>query len=167
MCNIPPLSMNLDREALSSAILSVGTENGKLSIPQFVAILKQLVGVKSTATPPMSTSSTDSSNAPIQGHGLAFLLLCRFVDRDGDGYISADDIFTAQALVAQRSDIFLRAVFRIYTEAIWYPGRQLNFMHLLNKSTPKKGLTPSERSSKVIEDTIHSDVVEPPKFITG
>ena len=32
----------------------------------------------------------------------------RFMDRDGDGFISADDIFTSQALVAQRSDVFLR-----------------------------------------------------------
>jgi hypothetical protein len=30
------------------------------------------------------------------------------VDRDGDGYISADDIFALQAMLMQRSEIFLR-----------------------------------------------------------
>lgn len=34
--------------------------------------------------------------------------LSRFVDRDGDGSISADDIFTAQALVLQQSEVFIK-----------------------------------------------------------
>lgn len=153
----------LCREALSSAIMTAGKENGKLTIPQFVGLLKQLVGVQSMGIP-QDLSESSNPSVQIQGHGLAFLLLSRFVDRDGDGYISADDIFTAQALVAQRSDVFLRAVFRIYSEAVWYVGRQLNFMHMATQSSPKKGGS-SERSAKVIEETIHSDVVEPPKFI--
>lgn len=37
-----------------------------------------------------------------------FCSLCRFVDRDGDGYITADDIFTLQAMLMQRSEVFLR-----------------------------------------------------------
>jgi hypothetical protein len=32
----------------------------------------------------------------------------RFVDRDGDGYISADDIFALQAMLMQKSEVFLR-----------------------------------------------------------
>jgi hypothetical protein len=32
----------------------------------------------------------------------------RFADRDGDGYISADDIFAVQAMLMQRSEIFLK-----------------------------------------------------------
>jgi hypothetical protein len=31
----------------------------------------------------------------------------RFVDRDGDGYISADDIFAQQAMLMQKSEVFL------------------------------------------------------------
>jgi hypothetical protein len=31
----------------------------------------------------------------------------RFVDRDGDGYISADDIFALQAMLVQKSEVFL------------------------------------------------------------
>jgi hypothetical protein len=37
-----------------------------------------------------------------------FLCTTRFVDRDGDGFISADDIFALQAMLMQRSEIFLR-----------------------------------------------------------
>jgi hypothetical protein len=29
------------------------------------------------------------------------------VDRDGDGYISADDIFALQAMLMQKSEVFL------------------------------------------------------------
>jgi len=60
-----------------------------------------------------------------------------------------------------------QAVFRIYSEAIWYPGRQMNFMHLLNKATPKKGVPMSTGNNKVLEDNLHIDIIEPPKFITG
>jgi hypothetical protein len=31
----------------------------------------------------------------------------RFVDRDGDGYISADDIFALHAMLMQKSEVFL------------------------------------------------------------
>ena len=36
------------------------------------------------------------------------LLLCKFIDRDQDGYISVDDIFNAQALIMQRSELYLK-----------------------------------------------------------
>ena len=38
----------------------------------------------------------------------ACYVLYRFVDRDGDGYITADDIFAVQAMLMQRSEVFLR-----------------------------------------------------------
>jgi len=156
--------MNPDiRDALSSAIMKFGEEPGKLSVQQFICVLKQLVGVNK------ANNTSANSAGGNSGQGLAFVLLCRFIDRDGDGFISADDIFTSQALVSQRSDIFLKAIFRIYSEAIWYPGRQLNFMHLLNKSNNQNRTTNSNTQStnKVIEDQLHIDVVEPPKFITA
>ena len=55
--------------------------------------------------------------------GVALMLICRFVDRDGDGLISTEDLFTTQALIAQRSHSFLRLAFRVYVESIWYPGQ--------------------------------------------
>lgn len=149
------------RDALTQTFLKLGEESGKLSVPQFIAILKQFVGFNPNSVAAQNTGSGSG------GQGLAFILLCRFVDRDGDGYISADDIFTSQALVSQRSDLFLKAVFRIYSEAIWYPGRQLNFMNLLNKSTKKPPVSSSTNSGKVLDDSFHVDVVEPPKYITG
>jgi hypothetical protein len=46
----------------------------------------------------------------------------RFVDRDGDGYISADDIFALQAMLMQKSEVFLRvrgAVSTVVTLCVW------------------------------------------------
>lgn len=68
----------------------------------------------------------------------------------------------------QRSPQFLRAVFRIYTESIWYPGRQLNMISIKNNlSSPKP---PTVSGSAIIDTTDNdrnSDFIEPPKFITG
>ena len=36
--------------------------------------------------------------------GVPGMFLCRFIDRDGDGYISADDLLTTQALIMQKSE---------------------------------------------------------------
>jgi hypothetical protein len=41
-------------------------------------------------------------------HRPCYIALHRFVDRDGDGYISADDIFALQAMLMQKSEVFLR-----------------------------------------------------------
>jgi hypothetical protein len=47
-------------------------------------------------------------------------MLCRFLDRDKDGFITADDINATHAMVLNRSEEFVRAVFRLYTESAWY-----------------------------------------------
>ncbi len=60
------------------------------------------------------------------------------MDRDNDGFITADDIFAAQAQVMQRSEAFIKMIFRVYSESIWYPGRQLNLMNIV-QHTPLKG----------------------------
>lgn len=178
------LMLNPDiRLALSSAINKVGDEPGKLSIEQLMCILRHFglapnnnnittTGTDTAATNnsnvaavgAASSSSSSATAATGPNNGL-LLLLCRFIDRDGDGYISTDDIFTTQALVAQRSEVFLKAVFRMYLESVWYPGRQLNLMHLMR--APKRRT--SGVGSKVLEDlsTANQDIVEPPKFITG
>ena len=90
-------------------------------------------------------------------------LLCNFVDQDGDNMISAEDLFTSQALVMQRSETFMKAIFRLYAEAIWYPGRQLNYLNLQAavNSQQNSPVKPSQESKE------RSRVVEPPKFITG
>lgn len=51
-------------------------------------------------------------------------MLCRFLDRDRDGFISAEDIYQTHAMVVTRSDDFLRAIFRFYLERTWYVGRR-------------------------------------------
>ncbi len=84
------LVLNLDfRAALVNALGNIDElGEGKLTIDQFTAILTQLIGI--------STISLTS------------VLMGRFADRDGDGYISADDIFAVQAMLMQRSEVFLR-----------------------------------------------------------
>lgn len=131
------------KNALCGAIRR-GCENGRMTIEQFLSVLKKL-GIAS---------------------GLPGMFLCRFIDRDGDGFISADDLFTTQALVMQRSETFLRVVFRVYSESIWYPGRQLNLVNYYQQqSTPKKKSISG--GTRILDDATLDDVIEPPKFITA
>ena len=158
--------MNPDaRKALNSIFHKLGSsDEGKLTLEQFTSVLRHF-GVGS--------SSIADNNSAVQWIELSGLLISKFIDRDGDGLISADDIFTAQALIIQRSEIFIRFVFRIYQEAIWYPGRQLNQLNWLSSSNSNtKSSLATPRSKGVIGDfrsggTGLDDVVEPPKFITS
>lgn len=54
------------------------------------------------------TAISDTEGNSVGPLGVAPLLLCRFVDRDGDGMISADDIFTTHALITQKSAVWTR-----------------------------------------------------------
>lgn len=115
-----------------------------LSIDQFILLLQHLH---------YAPSSTGQMK-PMNRANVGALLFSRFVDRDGDGYITLDDMVNAQAMILQRSESFLRVsscccylcchsshtgflqlLFRIYLESQWYPGRQLNFMNLLKKNS--------------------------------
>jgi serine/threonine protein kinase len=131
------------REGFSSAIRNISDgETGRLSIEQFMAIVKYMSlgnkdgGVGGAAGGSDRINSVGSGGSNV---GLGPLIISRFIDRDNDGYITPDDIFAATALIMQRSEIFLKVVFRIYSEAIWYPGRQLNLRSLLSTSTPRTG----------------------------
>jgi hypothetical protein len=62
----------------------------------------------------------------------------------------------------QRSESFLKAIFRLYAEAIWYPGRQLNYLNL-QAAVNSQQFSPVKPSQESKERT---RVVEPPKFIT-
>lgn len=65
-----------------------------------------------TSSQTSGSTQTPSGSQNVGGLGLGPLIISRFIDRDNDGYITADDIFAAQALVLQRSESFLRVVFR-------------------------------------------------------
>lgn len=81
-------------------------------------------------------------------------MLCRFLDRDRDRFISADDIIQTHAMVVSRSDEFIRAIFRFYTERAWYPGKALNSITRTMIASPTHNRNPS------------GDLVGPPKYIT-
>lgn len=140
------------KDALISAFNKLGvggdgvSSNGRFTTEQFLAVMNHF-----------GYGGQGGSG------GVALMLMCRFIDRDGDGFISAEDLFTAQALVLQRSEVFVRLVFRVYSESLWYPGRQLNILSLqrANTKTPGKGKAIMEEPSSSV------DVVEPPKYITS
>ena len=99
--------MNSDtRAVLTGVFKNLGSDGGKLSIEQFSIVLKHF-GL-------LDGASSSSS------FGLSDMLICRFVDRDGDGMISVDDIFSTQALILQRSEVFVRAIFRPLTHSLTY-----------------------------------------------
>lgn len=143
---------NPEVRAHLTTIIGKVCEDGKLSCDQFLFVLRHF-----WMTPDASTSATLSN--------VTGMFICRFMDQDNDGYISTDDLFTTQALVIQRSEVFLRAMFRVYSEAIWYPGRNLNFANY--HRSPKKLSGSSSRD--VLSDGSDSsyDIIEPPKFITA
>eukprot|EP01032_Pedospumella_encystans_P028839 gene28839-32571_t len=70
-----------------------------------------------------------ADNSPKNHFGA--LVFSRFLDRDGDGFITLDDISTVQALMMQKSHHFVKMIFRLYSEVLWYPGRQLNIMNMI------------------------------------
>lgn len=110
-----------------------------------------------------------SSPASSMFTGIPALILCRFVDRDGDGFISAEDVFTSQALILQRSKEFLRVVFRLYVESVWYPGRQLNIINLQLQANRGLGAKAGSGTS-ILPDASRDKggtIMEPPKFITS
>lgn len=118
---VPPCS------CISFDFISGGEDNGgKLTIEQFTQVLTHF--------------GYGGKDGLVGGGGI--MLICRFIDSDGDGLISPEDLFLAEARILQRSPQFLRAIFRVYTEAVWYPGRQLNHLSM-QRTTPKSANRPS------------------------
>lgn len=160
------------RNSLAEAFTDVGANGGKLSIEQFIAVLKyfSFAGAEGNSNGSGNSSMMDSSSNsgmnPQQQLGVPALLFVRFVDRDGDGMISADDIFTTHALIMQMSAVFVKVIFRLYVEAIWYPGRQLNFLNLQRGGTTN-GAAKKPGGYRVMEEQVNLDVVEPPRYITA
>jgi len=97
------------RDALAEAFNDAGTNNGKLTIEQFIAVLKHFNFAGTEAnTPTGANQDSVGGFSLIQSLGVPALLFLRFVDRDGDGMISADDIFTTHAYIMQFSAVFVR-----------------------------------------------------------
>ena len=74
-------------------------------------------------------------------------------------------MFLAEARIMQRSPQFLRAVFRIYSESIWYPGRALNIVSI--KSNMSSSSSRQSKAAIIESEESNSDFIEPPKYITS
>ncbi|CAE7502473.1 CPK3, partial [Symbiodinium microadriaticum] len=149
--SLSPILNTEIRDALVHVFKQLGGEEngGKLTLEQFSQVLSHF-----------GYGGKDGVHG---GGGL--LLICRFIDSDGDGLISAEDLFLAEARILQRSPQFLRAIFRVYTESVWYPGRQLNHMSMQRGPSAGKQVA---RTGILQEGNMGAtDVVEPPKYITG
>lgn len=123
--------MTLTREEVRSALAHTlfhlfGDPQGRMTVEQLVAMRTRL-GI----TPSHLASGTN----------LGDLLLIHRLDRDGDGLISAQDILNAQSIVFQQSDQLLQSVFRIYAEAIWYPGKRINYYHAMQTLQQQRAAT--------------------------
>ena len=68
----------------------------------------------------MCVTSVPQYHNLVEDYFISFSRSFRFVDRDGDGYISADDIFAVQALLMQRSEVFLRVGMPMYSHVLGY-----------------------------------------------
>ncbi len=112
------------RDALASAFNNFGIAPGKLSMDQFMSVIRYL----NNANANPSTGSTPTST-PAAALGVPAMILCAFIDRDQDGLISIEDLFTTQALVLQKSAVFVKVIFRLYSEAVWVLTHSLT--HLL------------------------------------
>ena len=152
----PNIIRNNDIRDVFTEILNTHGEDGKFTISQFTTILKHF-GIGSS-----DDSLTLSANQ-----------ICRFADRDGDGCISIDDLLTTQAMITQRSEVFLRAIFKTYQDIIWYPGRQLNvFARERTFAGMILGPLDNTRKTEILnssasESDSYGNVMEPPKFITA
>jgi serine/threonine protein kinase len=113
------------RDALASAFNNFGIAPGKLSMDQFMSVIRYL----NNANNP-STGSTPSST-PAAALGVPAMILCAFIDRDQDGLISIEDLFTTQALVLQKSAVFVKVIFRLYSEAVWVLTHSYSLTHSL------------------------------------
>lgn len=123
------------------------SEVGKLTVEQFAQILSDILEV---------------SGAPI-------IMISRFIDADNDGFITAEDIFLAETKMIHRSPDFLKIFFSFYTDALWYPGRNINHMNLgLPVNTIGNNIA---KGTTVLKNMLTGDaplqMFEAPKYITG
>jgi serine/threonine protein kinase len=115
------------REALGETIFEhFGSDKNRLTIEEFVNVRRKFGFL------PPNASNGGTVNAVLNSN-VGELLLIKLVDRDNDGYISAEDIYTFQVLLNQKNESLLSAVFRIYTEALWYPGRNVNYLNTIQR----------------------------------
>ena len=121
-----------------------GENAGKLTVEQFSQLVSAMLGA---AAGPVS-------------------LMCSFIDTDNDGLISPEDILLAEARIRQRNPDFLKIIFRVYVDAVWYPGRNLNQANAYLSGMVGSWAAGVKNAIQGTE-TSGAAIFEPPKFITG
>ena len=157
------MSSNM-KDSIVDMFKSMGAgDDGKISIEQFCQLFQGI----------------PSSKEAGGGNPLMMVLMSRFLDSNRDGYITVEDLFLAEAKILKRSCDFVKIVFRVYSEALWYPGQKMNHMQMARgmgllggDASPKDRQSVGEQGTNILSggetgSASKADVFEPPKFITG
>jgi serine/threonine protein kinase len=110
------------RQALARVIFRYFGTNGTLSIDQFLTLRKHF-----------GFQSLSALSSPGNFLNAGDIVLIQMIDRDGDGSISLEDLMSAFVGVNQLQEPYLRIIFRMYTESLWYFGQHLNYRHAMQQ----------------------------------
>jgi hypothetical protein len=128
------LTANKDlRGALGSAIFKFfGSDKNRLTIEEFLSVRRYFGMIPGVGTAAANAAmNTPANNALNSSMNIGEILCIKLMDRDNDGYISVEDISSMQVAMTQKNEQYLQALFRVYTEALWYPGRNINYINTI------------------------------------
>eukprot|EP01040_Poterioochromonas_malhamensis_P000193 gene193-201_t len=187
--NLTLLIRNEMRHAISSAIFgSICESKDKIAIEEFSIIRKKFLSSFANAPSPTSVAGSNTNQI---NFNVGEILLANLMDRDHDGFITIEDIYNFQVHLMRKNEVYLQAVFRLYLEALWYPGKNLNYLNTvqhMNLKVRASESSVSPREGRILigmsnllgsfsgklrivtvkeEEEGKADVVEPPKYITA
>jgi serine/threonine protein kinase len=108
--------------ALARVIFHYFGTDGILSIEQFLTLRRHF-----------GFQSLSALSSPGNFLNAGDIVLIQMIDRDGDGSISLEDLMSAYVGVSQLQEPYLRIIFRMYTESLWYFGQKLNYRHAMQQ----------------------------------
>lgn len=119
-----PFNNEIIRLGLTGAMHVMGDPLGRLTLKQEMVIYRK-VGL---------------AGREEKTEEVTLLLLLNFLDSDGDGFITPNDVFTTNALLANRHEVFLSNIFAMYLESLPASrGKKSDLLHLLVTNETLRG----------------------------